>query len=130
MTYYLQRDYEGQNESYWHLADEPYEYPQSPTPTAVLTDGSTTPQSYILSQNYPNPFNASTMIEYHLPQATNARIEILNVRGQLVEVLQDGWHGAGSHVASWNSGRRATGTYFYRFLCDGFQQSRKMLLVR
>ena len=48
----------------------------------------------------------------------------------MVEVLRDGWHGAGSHVASWDSGRRATGTYFYRFLSNGFQQSRKMLLVR
>ena len=127
MTYYLRRDYAGQDESHWHMVDEPYEYP---TPTAVLGDPSTTPQSYVLSQNYPNPFNASTMIEYHLPQATNARIEILNVQGQVVEVLRDGWHGAGSHVASWDSGRRATGTYFYRFLSNGFQQSRKMLLVR
>lgn len=130
MTYYLRRDYDGQSESHWHLVDEPYEYPKYSTPTAVLADAATAPQSYVLSQSYPNPFNASTMIEYRLPQATNARIEILNVRGQLVEVLRDGWHAGGSHVVSWNSGQRATGTYFYRFLSDGFQQSRKMLLVR
>ena len=48
----------------------------------------------------------------------------------MMKLLQDGWHGAGSPVASWDSGRRATGTYFYRFLSNGFQQSRKMLLVR
>ena len=127
MTYYLRRDYGGQGESHWHMVDEPYAYPR---PTAVLGDASASPQSHLLSQNYPNPFNSSTMIEYRLPQAANARIEILNLRGQVVEVLRDGWHAAGSHAVSWDSGRRATGTYFYRFLSDGFQQSQKMLLLR
>ena len=47
-----------------------------------------------------------------------------------MEVLKDGWHAGGSHVVSWDSGRRATGTYFYRFSTSGFNESRKMLLVR
>ena len=127
MTYYLRRDYAGQGEPHWHMVDEPYEYPVA---TAVLDEAQATPQSHVLSQNYPNPFNASTLIEYRLPQADHTRIEIFNARGQLVEVLKDGWHPAGSHVVSWDSGRRASGTYFYRFATTGFQESRKMLLVR
>ncbi|HJP29110.1 MAG TPA: DUF362 domain-containing protein [Candidatus Latescibacteria bacterium] len=127
MTYYLNRDYDGQDESHWHMVDEPFEYPVA---TAVVSDLQATPQSHVLAQNYPNPFNASTLIEYRLPQATHARIEIFNGQGQLVEVLKDGWHAGGSHVVSWDSGRRATGTYFYRFSTSGFNESRKMLLVR
>ena len=88
------------------------------------------PSSFVLNQNFPNPFNASTMIEYRLPKAGDARIEIYNARGQLVEVLADRWHAAGSHMVTWDAGQRASGTYFYRFLASGFQESRKMLLVR
>ncbi len=127
MTYYLRRDYAGQNEPHWHMVDEPYNYPVR---TAVTEQAQAVPESHVLAQNYPNPFNATTLIEYRLPRADHARVEIFNARGQLVEVLRDGWHAGGAHVVSWDSGRRATGTYFYRFSTSGFQQSRKMLLVR
>ena len=128
-TYYLQRDYAGQNEGRYHLVDEPYAYDE-PSITAVLEDRQEVPQAFVLNQNHPNPFNASTLIEYRLPQAGDARIEIYNARGQLVEVLVDRWHANGSHVVAWDAGHRASGTYFYRFLTGGFQESRKMLLVR
>lgn len=127
MTYYLRRDYDGQNESHWHMVDEPYDYPVA---TAVGDQSQATPQSQVLAQNYPNPFNATTLIEYRLPRADHARIEIFNARGQLIEVLRDGWHAGGAHVVSWDSGRRASGTYFYRFATSGFQESRRMMLVR
>jgi hypothetical protein len=127
MTYYLQRDYDGQDESHWHMVEEPFDYP---TPTAVRAETQAIPQSYVLGQNYPNPFNASTLIEYRLPRAGYARIEIFNGSGQLVEVLADRWHAAGSHAVAWNAGQQATGTYFYRFMTEGFQQAHKMLLVR
>ena len=128
MTYYLRHDYGGQDEPHWHMVDEPFDYP--PLPTAVTGSPQAVPESFILGQNHPNPFNASTLIEYRLPQAGPARIEIFNSRGQLVEVLVDRWHAVGSHTVAWDAGQRATGTYFYRFLTEGFRQSRKMLLVR
>jgi len=126
MTYYMQRDYNGQTEEKWHMVDEPYEYP----PTAVTSEADAVPQSFVLNQNYPNPFNASTLIEYRLPAAGNARIEIYNAQGQIVDVLVDSWHSGGAHVATWDAGQRASGTYFYRFMTEGFQEARKMLLVR
>jgi uncharacterized protein (DUF362 family) len=126
MTYYMQRNYDGQTEERWHMVDEPYEY----LPTAVTSEADAVPQSFVLNQNYPNPFNASTLIEYRLPAAGNARIEIYNAQGQIVDVLVDSWHSGGAHVATWDAGQRASGTYFYRFMTEGFQEARKMLLVR
>jgi uncharacterized protein (DUF362 family) len=126
-TYYLQRDYNGQTEGKWHLVDEPFDYGPA---TAITSDLTARPQSFVLGQNYPNPFNASTMIEFRLPQAGNARIEIYSAQGQLVDVLVDAWHSGGPHMVPWNAGQRASGTYFYRFLTDGFQETHKMLLVR
>jgi len=127
LTYYLQRNYGGGNEPLYHMVDEPYEYP---TVTAVVEEGQATPESYVLGQNYPNPFNAATLIEYRLPRAGEARLEVFNAWGQVVDVLVDGWHAPGSHVASWDVGQRASGTYFYRLVTPSFQQARKMVLVR
>ena len=127
MTYYMRRDYADQDEPHWHMVDEPYEYGP---PTAVLAEADVRPSSFVLGQNYPNPFNASTLIEYQLPQAGNARIEIYNSSGQIVDVLVDSWRAGGSHVATWDAGQHASGTYFYRFMTEGFQEARKMLLVR
>jgi len=127
VTYYMQRDYAGQDESFYHLVDESYDYGP---PTAVLAEADAAPRSFLLGQNHPNPFNASTLIEYRLPQAGGARIEIYNAHGQIVDVLVDGWRASGAHVVSWDAGHRASGTYFYRFMTEGFQETRKMLLVR
>lgn len=128
VTYYLQRDYGGQQEPYWHLVDEPYDY--GPRPTAVLDESSARPGAFVLGQNYPNPFNASTLIEYRIPRDGRVRLEIYNARGQVVDVLVDGWRAGGNHVANWEAGRHASGNYFYRFRTEGFEETRKMVLVR
>ena len=129
VTYYLQRDYAGQTEPLYHLVDEPYDY--GPLPTAVEPSREeAAPDAYVLGQNYPNPFNASTVIEYRMPREGYARLEVYNEGGQLVDVLVDGWRSKGVHMASWDSGKRATGAYFYRFSTDGFRRTRKMALVR
>lgn len=127
VTYYLQRDYSGEQEPLYHLLDQPFDYGP---PTAVLEETGNVPQSFVLAQNYPNPFNPATLIEYRLPREGRVRLEVFNDSGQLVEVLAEGWRPAGAHVASWNAGSRASGVYFYRFWTEGFAQTRKMLLIR
>ncbi|MFA6111402.1 MAG: DUF362 domain-containing protein [Candidatus Latescibacterota bacterium] len=126
-TYYLEQNYNGMAEDHWHLLDQEFAYGP---PTAITGDLGTRPQSFVLGQNYPNPFNASTLIEFRLPEPGNARIEVFNAQGQRIDVLVDGWHAAGPHMVPWNAAQKASGTYFYRFLTNGFQETRKMLLVR
>jgi hypothetical protein len=52
------------------------------------------------------------------------------IDGQLVEVLADGWKAPGSHMAVWNAHNQASGTYFYRFRCGDFAETRKMTLLK
>ena len=99
LTPYLRRNYDGKSESTYHMVDEPFYYPE---PTAV--DRLDAPLSFVIKQNYPNPFNPYTTIEYILPKAGYARIEIFNINGQLVDVLVDGYKSAGTHMAVWNTG--------------------------
>jgi hypothetical protein len=127
-TYYLQRDYDGTVfEDYYHMVDEPYDYG---VPTAVTDMEDAVPEAFVLGQNYPNPFNASTLIEYRLPTAGRVRVDIHDALGQVVDVLVDDWRPAGAHVASWASGDHASGVYYYRFRTAGFDQARKMTLLR
>jgi hypothetical protein len=70
------------------------------------------------------------MIEYRLPHAGSARVEIYDALGQRVEVLTDGWQAAGAHTVGWNGRRHASGTYYYRLVTQGYQETRKMLLLR
>ncbi|MCE5249389.1 DUF362 domain-containing protein [bacterium] len=125
LTYYIQRDYNGQTEPQWHLVNEPYDYG---TITDVKTPGK--PEVFILGQNYPNPFNPNTSIEFVLPSNGYARLEIYNTSGQLVDVLANGYYQAGSHMSVWNTGNYSSGTYFYRLLFGGFSETKRMVLLK
>ena len=98
-------------------------------------DGTSVPQRYRLHPPYPNPFNACTNIRYQLPEEAPVRIEIYNLRGQLVRTLVDGVLPAGEHVASWNGTDRngqmtASGLYLCRLQTDGLSLCEKMILLR
>jgi len=86
LTYYLQRDYNGQTEPYWHMCDEAFDYSRVSVERPRAAEK---PGVYFLHQNFPNPFNPSTSIGFTLPAPGQARIEILNARGEIVDVLLD-----------------------------------------
>jgi len=124
-TYYLQRDYDGQTEDYWHLVNEPYDYTQ----TGVSAQ-TTAPANFELAQNYPNPFNGGTTIEYTLPQAGDVRVSIYNSRGQRVQLLKQGRLESGRHVEFWRPQQLPTGMYVYEVAYNGTVQSGRMMYVR
>ena len=54
------------------------------------------PKEFALNQNYPNPFNPETNISYDLPKDTQVKIDIFNVRGELVKELLNTQQNAGN----------------------------------
>ncbi|UCE07052.1 MAG: T9SS type A sorting domain-containing protein, partial [bacterium] len=93
------------------------------------------PHNYHLYQNYPNPFNPTTTIRYDLPEATNVRLEIYDLQGNIVRRLFEGHQKAGHYAIAWD-GRNKQGTrivsgiYFYRLRSDKFVNSKKMILAK
>ena len=128
LTYYLTRNYNGQDESMYHLCNEPFDYGivTGVDEPSFLNE----PDAIVLHQNSPNPFNPYTTIEYSLPKTSNARLEIYNGSGQLVDVLVDSYRRAGTHMAVWNTGNHSSGLYFYRFRSGSYTRTKKMMLVR
>lgn len=103
--------------------------------TQVANRKASSPENFELSQNYPNPFNASTRIQFYLPAPCHVTLKIFNLSGQLVKVLADENLASGFHGFVWNGqddwGNPVTsGTYFYQLKTEGFQATRKMVLLR
>jgi hypothetical protein len=115
-------------EDQYHMVNQPFAY--SPTAVTAKPAQPDIPDAVFISQNYPNPFNPSTSIQYHIPASGNVRLEVFDVRGQVVDILVDGSMPAGDHLVVWRSDRRASGTYFYRLSFQGMTKTRSMVLLR
>lgn len=86
-------------------------------------------------RNSPNPFGASTRIEFVLPEAAHARLDVYDVTGRHVVKLVDGAMSAGRHAVDWNGetalGRRARGGVYYGVLSAGRSRTvTRMVLSR
>ncbi len=93
------------------------------------------PQSYKLFQNYPNPFNPQTQMRYDLPEPGHVKLYVYNVLGQRVRVLVDETQEAGHQSVIWDGkdedGREvASGIYFYKIKTEGYQKTKKMVLLK
>ena len=89
------------------------------------------PQRLELSQNYPNPFNPTTIIQFSLPQAGQAKVMVYNVMGQKVLELGGKRYEAGVHRLRMDARSLASGVYIYQLFVDGaWVQTQKMTLIK
>ncbi len=106
-----------------------------PYAVAIDADRTSIPKTIRLLQNYPNPFNPETQITFAVSKPGVVKLTVYDTLGRPVRTILNSYYGAGKHIATWdgtdNSGSHvAGGIYFYRLKTAGFQQTRKMLLVR
>ncbi|MDP3831396.1 MAG: right-handed parallel beta-helix repeat-containing protein, partial [Ignavibacteriaceae bacterium] len=76
---------------------------------------------YILYQNYPNPYNPSTQIAFRLKELGYVKLSVYDIKGELVEVLVNGYKESGFHEVSFIPKSRpntpsdiASGIYIYK----------------
>ncbi len=92
-------------------------------------------ESFSLGQNYPNPFNPVTTIQYDLPVASFVKLEIFNIRGELIRSLVNSERPAGEYRVLWDGKnddgvRVSSGLYFYKIETNSFTKTRKMIFTR
>ncbi len=87
--------------------------------------------------NYPNPFNPETTISYSISQAQHVRLEVYNMRGQLVKTLLNKqvetantklnvvWNGKDN-----NNNQVSSGIYLYKLITDDYSKTNKMILMK
>ncbi len=89
-----------------------------------------------LCQNAPNPFNPTTTINYAVGREdARVHLAVYDIAGRLVSVLADGPTTAGDHMVVWNGkdshgNQVSSGVYFVRAVIDGWEASRKMVLLK
>jgi hypothetical protein len=98
--------------------------------TAVKQQPVVVPEKFDLSQNYPNPFNPTTDIKVSLRKAGVISLDVYNVLGQLVKVVDEGYKPAGEYVYNVNMDSFASGVYFYTLRQGASSITRKMLLLK
>lgn len=97
--------------------------------------GSLPDAGYRLGQNYPNPFNPSTTIMFDIPRAEHVKLDVFNIKGELVTTIIDQYMTGGRKEVSWTAmghdGRAvSSGVYCYRLVSGEFVQTKKMVLLR
>ncbi len=90
-----------------------YAFTKESVPVALRLQGAIAPRLALL-QNHPNPFKPMTRIRFELPAAGVVRLEILDLRGQVVALLDQGPRTQGAHQVAWDAHGRAGGMYVCR----------------
>ena len=114
-----------------------FDHEQLPNPVVALGSLSveSTPTEFALLQNFPNPFNPETTIKYNLAEGTNVSLRIYNVVGQVVRTLVAEQQSAGRYTVRWNGSDDrgvsvSSGIYFYELRSQGFQDVKKLMLLK
>jgi hypothetical protein len=105
------------------------------SPTDADDQPAPIPAWFDLEQNFPNPFNPSTTIRFSLARAGEVQLAVINVLGQKVRTLIDGYYPAGTHSVVWDGtidgGQvAASGVYFYRLISGAESRTRAMSLLK
>jgi hypothetical protein len=122
LTYYLRKDYNGQNESRWHMLDEPYDYGVSISVSPSL------PNVQVLGSRNLGRANEATILEYCIPTTGYVMLEVVDARGERQGILVEGLAAPGMHAATWQHGQ-SHGSYTCRLHVDGQVKSAHILLI-
>jgi hypothetical protein len=82
-----------------------------------------------LSGNYPNPFSEQSVIRYAIRQSSHVRVELFDVQGRKVRVLEEGMQRAGEHTVRVDGLTLSSGVYFYRITAGDYTEVGKSVVV-
>ena len=83
-----------------------------------------------LRKPYPNPAGQQATLEYALPEARKTTVVAYDVLGRKVATLVEGEREAGRHQLQVETQRFASGVYFVRMRAEGFQQTRRITILK
>ncbi len=84
----------------------------------------------LLYPAYPNPFNPTTTIDFSLKGNGKLKLDIIDIRGRLVETLIDQKFVMGDHKIIWNAQSFPSGLYFVVLHFDHYIQTTKLVLIK
>ena len=119
---YLERE----GEARFHVCNEPYTYPSEPQPSCLR--GGDSPGLRVLGQSYRGGRAQAFTLEFHLPRATQAQLDMYNMFGERVGVLGQGLIRRGVHAVDWMTQQRPSGLYTCRLWAEGVSYTTPIFL--
>jgi hypothetical protein len=102
--------------------------------TVSISPETPVPSQFKLYPPYPNPFNPTTTINFQLeiPISGNKTfLLIYDIKGRLVEMMDQGLLKPGSYDYKWNAQNQPSGVYFIRLVQSGkHSQIQKVVLLK
>jgi hypothetical protein len=97
--------------------------------------GPKAPPSFVFRAPRPNPTESDVLLEWLLPRSTRVRLQVFNVRGELLKTIVDEHLGPGEHTARWDGRDRrgrvvASGVYFARLEAPPFSSVKRFVEFR
>jgi hypothetical protein len=87
--------------------------------------------SFVFLKAFPNPFSSHTSIEFTVPYATHATMEVYDMSGAKVATLFNGSTVADElYTVDFNGDLYPAGVYFYRLTYDGNMYYDKLTLIK
>ena len=86
-------------------------------------------------KNYPNPFNSSTMIQFHITNRMNIKLEIFSITGKLIKSIINKELNEGIYRLAWDGTDNqysdvASGIYICKITSDFHCEGKRLLLIR
>ncbi|GMQ81762.1 MAG: hypothetical protein BMS9Abin05_1198 [Rhodothermia bacterium] len=97
---------------------------------ATLVEEETSLHDFILEDAYPNPFSPVTTIRYTLPRPSDARIEVYDLLGKRVRMLESGFKPSGEYEITFDASGLSSGVYFYTMKAEEFRETKKMMVTK
>ncbi len=79
---------------------------------------------------YPNPTQGIATVEYNLNEDKTLRVVVMNARGQLKDVLADGYFDAGLQRFQWDTNGLESGLYFIQAQMESHSVTEKIFVVK
>jgi hypothetical protein len=76
--------------------------------------------------SYPNPFNQNITINYSLVNNSPVQIELIDINGRVIEIIEDKYQLAGMHDFILNAQDLANGMYYIKFQTEHLVLTRKI----
>ena len=88
------------------------------------------PASFGLTSVYPNPFNPATSINYNVNKFSKVNINIYDVTGKLVSILENSYKPVGNHSTVWEASSLPSGVYFVNLSINSHTETIKIMLTK
>jgi hypothetical protein len=87
------------------------------------------PDNFVLGATYPNPATHRTHIPFQMYKPGQVRLEILDSKGAVADVLTDRYLPAGSHMVSWDCQKHPAGFYICQMRTGGKTLHGKIMVM-